>query len=146
MLTDLRAFIVSADTSGLDADRAAAIASIRAAIGTKMFHDILDEGVALPALTYQLISDRSDLTQDGDSGLYDPRVQIDVWAKTALSRDQISAAIVTALHGYAGLMNPVGSPVTGTPVCVITWDNSIDTFESDRKQYRRTLDFKISHN
>lgn len=145
-LTDLYAFITMADTSGLDENRAAAIATIRSLIGSgspiayRMYPDILDEGCQLPALTYQLISETGghDLDASPD-GLYFPLVQIDVWANSALDRWNLGLAVKEALDGFAGTM-------VGTTVDALLWDNNIDSFESDRKQYRRMMDFRIIHN
>ena len=151
MLADLYSFITSADTGALDQERAAAISVIRAAIANsgvspasmRMFPDILDEGVTLPALTYQLIDNGADHTLDGAAdGLYHPRVQVDVWAMSAVARASLGEAVKTALDGYTGAF------MAETFVGVLIWDNEIDSYEgdSDRKQYRKTLDFRIVHN
>ena len=139
-LTDLFDFIMAADTSGLDSDRAAAIAIIRSTIGTRMYPDILDEGATLPALTYQLISNNGGHSLDAQTdGLYFARVQIDVWAKTAVARGNLGLAVKQALDGFTRIM-------IGTDVCALLWDNELDSFEPDRKQYRRMIDFRIIHN
>jgi hypothetical protein len=109
-----------------------------------MYPDTLATGVPLPALTFQMITEVSELTQDGDCGLYTPRWQFDAWAKTAIDRETLGNAVRTALHGFAGFMTS-GSPETGTGVDVAIWQNSIDSYEPDRKQYRRMLDFIILH-
>lgn len=153
---DLFTFITSADATELTADQRAALATIRSMIQTsppvvapntpwRMYPDLLAEGVTLPALTYQMISDVSELTEDGDCGLYIDRIQIDAWANSAVDRATLGDAVRTLLHGYSGMIGG-GSPITGTPTCVVQWDNSIDEYEPDRLQYRRVMDFKIAHN
>jgi hypothetical protein len=72
-------------------------------------------------------------------GLFTPRVQIDVWAADALTRDAISLNLKIALDGFAGSLNG------NTAVDVLLWDNEINSYEPDRKQYRAMLDFKILH-
>lgn len=144
MLTDLYNFIMAGDA--LDETRNAALILVRGLIGTRMYPDTLKEGSPMPALVYQLISDVPELTQDGDSGLLSPRVQIDVYSDADTERNKIGKALFTALQGFAGIMGS-GSPVTGVPVSPIKFENKgINSFESDRKQYRRTMDMIIFHN
>ena len=150
-LTDLYTFLTTASTAGMDSDRAAAIATVRAMIATpapvvapntpwRIYPDILAEGVTLPALTYTLIDDKTEHTLDGASeGMYYPRVQIDIWANNSIDRMNLGLAVKESLDGYTGLM-------VGTEVCVLLWDNEIDNYEPERLQYRKTLDFRIIHN
>src|ERR1035441_7184146 len=92
MLADLFTFLTTADTSGLDSDRAAAIALVRSMIGRSdaapgqtpwaMYPGTLAEGAELPALSCTLISDSIQHQISGeDIGLYHTRVQIDAWSQ-----------------------------------------------------------------
>ena len=142
MLTDLYSFVVSDDMSGLDADRAAAIATIRSMIGTQMYPLTLREGTVPPALTYQLIDNGADHTLDGaNDGLFHPRVQIDGWALRYVDLITLSDAVRIALDGFIGFIGP-----GLTDVNVLIWDNEMDTYEPDRKEFRKTLDFRVIHN
>lgn len=142
VLTDLYNFLLVASTSGLDSNRAAAIATVRSMAGTQMYAGILDEGAKLPALTYELVDDGTEHTLDGASeGMYHPRVQIDVWTMSSADRKALGLAVKQALDGYSGFM---GSGQTD--VCVLLWDNEIDGYEPDRKQYHKMLDFRVIHN
>ena len=156
MLTALYQFVTVGDTSGMDSDRAAAFATVRTMIQTsapvtspntpwRMYPDILAEGVKRPAIAYQMISDEAELTQDGDSGLYPPRVQFRVVADNAIDRDTLGKALQAALQGYAGQMGG-GSPLVETDVCVLQFAGGIDEYEPDRLNYVRLLDFHIIHN
>jgi hypothetical protein len=147
MLTDLYAYITAADTSTLDADRAAALTTIRGLIASgsplisRLYPDIVDEGAQLPAMSYSVISNTAEHTLDGaNDGLFSPRVQIDVFSTTSLQRGTLGDAVKVALDGYTQ------TAMGGTFVGVLIWDNEIDVFESERKQYRKTLDFKVVHN
>jgi hypothetical protein len=141
LLASLYWFLIAADTSGLDADRAAAIMTVRAAIGKRMFPGgILDEGIPVPALTFMLVDNGTDHILDGISdGLYRPRIQFDVWAMRALDVEALANALRTSLDGLTNAF--LGS----TEVDVLLWDNEIDKPEvyAERRQYCRMLDFRI---
>ena len=144
MLADLVAYLISADTSGLSSDRQTAIAALRAAVGTRVYADILEEGQGLPALTYQLIDGGIGHVLAGTSdGIYHPRVQIDVYTDLASGgpavRDSVAANVIAALDMLSG-------SIVGTSADLVIWDNEQNLFEPDRKQYRKMLDFRIFHN
>lgn len=162
VLTDLRTFLVASDTSALDPDRAAAIDTVRSMITSsdrqrtppnserssppappapgpaRMYRDFLDEGATLPALTFQLVDSVGDNLLDGQpDGLSRTRVQIDVWTMLDADRTVLAEAVKTALEGL------VTAFMGSTEVNALLCDNEIDSFEPERRQYRRTLDFTI---
>jgi hypothetical protein len=151
MLTDLYAYLTTSDLSQVDATHAAGAQQVRNYINNgnpppagqtqwRLYPDTLAEGATLPALTYQLISSHTEHSLDGtNQTLFWDRVQVDVWATLASDRINLSAALIAALDGLTGML-------VNTELCVILWDNSIDTFEPERLQYRRTLDFRVIHN
>lgn len=152
MLADLKTFLGTSNTAGLDEDRAAAVAVVRSMTGigspivrTRIYPGmILDEGVVIPegsgALTLMVVDNGTDHILDGVSdGLYRPRIQFDVWAMRAKDVEALAKALRTALDGFTGAF--LGS----TEVDVLLWDNEIDKPEvyAERKQYCRMLDFRI---
>lgn len=140
MLTDLRTYIVSQDTTGMDSARATALTAIRAAIGGRMFPDVPDEGISATSLSYQLIDDSLGHVLVGtNDGLYRARVQIDVWAFDPITRESVSDNLVIALDGFMGTIGT-------TPIGILLWDNGLNMYEPDRKYYRKVLDFKVLHN
>ena len=145
-LDDLRAYITAGTST--DLTRQAALTTIQemigdgnSPIGMQMFPDTLATGAVMPALTYMLVDDGTDHILDGVSdGLYRPRVQIDVWADDPGDRKVLGLALKQALDGLTNLF--FGS----TDLNTLMWSNEIDTYEPERKQYRKMLDFTVQHN
>jgi hypothetical protein len=138
MQCDLYSFLISAPITVTDPDRAAAMAALRAAVGTRMFPDVLTEGCQLPALTYSLISETVEHTIDGlNDGLFLPRVQIDAWATTRSECNAVAQDVIDSLDGYTN------APMGAMWVNALIWENSVDSYEDVRKQYRRAMDFHI---
>lgn len=136
MLTDLYQFVTGTAVTG-DPTRDTALATIRQMIGTRMYPDVLDEGCSLPAFACQLVSNTTGHLLSGEGeGILDARVQIDILAMTRAECVTLGEALRLALDGWIGM-------VGATPVGLLQWDNEIDGFEPDRKQRRRTVDFKV---
>lgn len=53
----------------------------------------------LPAITYEVISNRDGLTNDGKTGTQRPRIQIDCWASTYIGASNLCEVVRTALQG-----------------------------------------------
>lgn len=72
--------------------------------GTRVYPQDLPQGVTLPAITYQLVSNPVEATHDESPGssLSHPRVQITAWSTTHLGSVTLAAAIFSALHGFKG--------------------------------------------
>ena len=64
----------------------------------------LPQGVTLPAMTYQLVSDAHDYTQTGQSALGDPRYQINCWGSTYGDAKSLAEALIAQISGYKGSM------------------------------------------
>lgn len=135
---DLRQYVING--TSLEPARQAALTVIQSAIAGQMYPEVLAEAATLPALTFQLISNSTDHTLDAQPcGLEEPRLQIDVWANTGVQREILGQALKDALDGING------TTLVNTEFDVILWDNELNSFEPDRKQYRKMLDFKILH-
>jgi hypothetical protein len=142
MLCSVYGFLMTAPTAGLDPDRAAAITALRTAVGGRMFPNILDEGCALPALTYQRIGETTEENLDGaPDGLYDIHIQIDVWAMTRSQCDSLALSLRDSLVGYTN-----ASMGTNVWVNALWRDDAVDDYEEARKQYRTISDFHVIYN
>ncbi|MGH9523168.1 MAG: tail completion protein gp17 [Terriglobales bacterium] len=142
MIADLFAYITGTPDPSLDAGRIAALQAIQALIATRFYPEILDEGCAMPAAVYQLISSRTDHQLDGTpDNLFTQRLQVDVYAQGGTSDYAICKSLADnfriALDGLAQLQ------IGGSYVNVVTYEDERDEYESERRQYRRSLDFEV---
>ncbi len=98
----------------------------------------IPQGVALPALTYQIISTTRDQTHSGASGLVTSRVQIDVFANTYADVEAIGDLVAAWLKN--------GRPTIG-PVSVqhSRLSNEFDEYDSVTGEYRRIIDALITY-
>lgn len=71
---------------------------------TRVYPIRLPQGVPLPAMTYQLVSDAHDYTQTGQSTLNDPRYQINCWGSTYGDAKSLAEALIAQVSGYKGSM------------------------------------------
>jgi hypothetical protein len=132
-LPDIRGFLLGDPTvSGMVNHGSPAIPSV--------FPVILKEVAPLPALTYHVVdmpSEGIDIDDIKSVGVKYMRLQIDCWGMTYPDCDALAWAVRARFDGFAGVMGTV-------PVVVTSRDNGFDDYESDRKQYRRVLDFILA--
>lgn len=76
-------------------------AGVTAAVGARIFPVGGRQGAEMPYATFQRVSTAGAAHMDGPSNLEWPRLQIDVWASTALAAMQAAEAINLALDGQA---------------------------------------------
>lgn len=139
ILTDFFAFMTTAPDPTLDLDRQAALIAWQTAIGTRLFPDFLPEGEDLPASVFTMISNEQGYTLEGDAFDFEPPVvQLDIYSKDAVLREQLGGFAKGALSGFSGNM-------AGTRVGVVMLNNEINGYEPDTLRFRKTLDFKIVH-
>lgn len=83
--------------------------AVAAAIGTRMYPDALEQGAALPAAVYQVISRTHVQHLQGITTAGTVRVQIDCYAATRLAADAVAEAIVAALRLLAATPAAIGA-------------------------------------
>ena len=79
-------------------------AAVAALVGDRIKPDILPQGLAMPAITYQLISGPRDQTADGPTGLVNSRWQINMWAETYDDVLTVRTAVRKAMNGKDGVV------------------------------------------
>lgn len=116
---------------------------LQAVIGSgsqmRIFSQRLAQNAPLPALTYQLISDPSENSHTGASGLAKARVQIDAWAKTKEEARSVTRAARIALVGIKRTV--AGISLQGA----YKINESSMTDPTDAGMRRRTMDLTIWH-
>jgi hypothetical protein len=81
--------------------------ALTALISTRFFPDVLPQGTALPAVTYQCISDVKYHTLTGQLEMESPNYQFTVFAATRTSARAVANQIKTILSDFAGTMGDV---------------------------------------
>ena len=107
--------------------------AITALIDTRIMPAPLRQDCEMPAISYQLISQRDDILHDGPKGLPDARVQFDCWADDYAGAKALAAAVKTAVHAYKGLMGDV--QVERARV-----ENIVDGYEPNTGRQRVVID------
>jgi len=90
-----------------------------------------------PAATYKAISSITQYTMGGSVGMVTTRMQFDCFASDYLDAKNIATAIRLVLENYTGTLTD------GTFVNAIWVANVTDSYESDVRLYRTSIDFKI---
>lgn len=114
-----------------------------ALVSTRVYPVILPQAPMLPAITYQIVTNDSEYSMEGPSRLADPRMQIDLYAGTALGVQQLRDAVMAALSGTKGVF---GSPPVRIQGIFRTME--LDAYEeqleaSGPRMWRKTLDFNL---
>lgn len=136
MLTDFYQLVNSGVTG--DSTRDAQLQAIRTALAGRFSPDIIDEAATVPAASFTLIDNRQGHQLDGTvDGLYFARVQIDIVSKSAAQNDSLGKSFRIALDGLTGLV--IGT----TEINSLLFDNDLDMYDGDRKQYRKIIDFRL---
>lgn len=105
--------------------------AVSALVGTRIYPEIMPQGVQYPAVRYQLIDTPRTYAKGGYAGMSRPRLQIDCWSPSYLEAKRLAAAIRAAMERY--------------PYAVC--ENEADMSEGNVEPplYRRMLEFRIWH-
>lgn len=116
--------------------------SISAIVATRIYFQYLPQNPVFPLIRFQVISDESNYTNDGDIGLDRPRIQFDSDSPDAEECINLAALVRKRLSGFSGTLS--GKSVKG-----IFRDNVRDDDEvladGVTKIFRRAQDFFVWH-
>lgn len=112
--------------------------AVTALVGMRIFQEQLAQGATMPALSYQLISDPSENSHKGPSGLAEARVQFDIWGDTKQQTYALSLAVRKAFAGRH-------STNAGVSLQGAFKDNETTLFDTDIRKRRRVLEMLIWH-
>ena len=99
-------------------------AGISAIVGTRIYQVKMPDNVAFPAISYQTSFGSQIESFTGFSGLRNPVINIDSWAKSAGVAKDLAEKVRAALHGYSGTYGDV------TIDNVLEW-SFIEMYDSD---------------
>ena len=101
---------------------------VAAVVGTRIYQVKMPDNPTLPAISYQTVFGSMVESFTGYSGLKNPVISIDCWAKTAGAAHELAEKVRTALHGYAGTYSDI------TIDNVLEWTHT-DLYDSDTEIY-----------
>jgi hypothetical protein len=87
-----------------DAGLCAFLESAGTPAGERVFPMRLPQGESLPAIVYREVSPGIEYTQGGQSGVSEPRYQLDCWGADELGAKTLAYSVQTAISGYKGAM------------------------------------------
>jgi hypothetical protein len=124
--------------------RLANYAGLAALVGTRIDPGILNQGDALPAVTFRKISGPRIHQMGSDPGLVEARYEVNCWGDAEDNADgfgdiaAVGAQVVLALSRYSGTISSV-------VVDQVFLDDEEDLYEPSTKTWRRILDFIVHY-
>lgn len=120
-------------TVGVVIAQALTAPAVVAIAGDRVFPNVLIEGVALPAVVYQVVSQIPQSSFDGsfDTRLFQSRVQIDCYARRYLDAQNLAAAVGAAIEALSSSS-------------AAAWmEAQRDLFDNETQYHRVSMDFSV---
>lgn len=116
---------------------------VSVAVGAaRIYPGILPQGITLPSIVQNLISEQIDYHMGGDDGLVSARVQIDSWALTQDAAVLLANLVFDALSGYSGtVVYGSNSPQDTMVIRAVFHDQGRDDYDSTAKMFVRHRDY-----
>lgn len=112
---------------------------LAALVGGRIYPLILPQDPALPAVTYQKVSESSEYIHDGVSSIRKGRLQLDCWAATYATAKAVAAQVKASLHRFSGVLGGAGGVQVGG-----AWiEDETDFYEPDPPIYRVSVDVRL---
>ena len=111
-------------------------AGVTALAGLRVFPIAPPQGGIDPCVAYHRITEISDYTMDGDSGLLLSRFQIDAWAQRADVANQLGAAVYDCLSGFRGTQDTIS-------IQAIFMVSARDDYDELAKMFRMSRDYEM---
>ena len=113
---------------------------VQALVGTRIFPvgGRPDEGpeAALPAITYQRVSNRRLTSHEGSLGASQPLIQLSCWARTWSEARALATAVRRALDGWIDYS-------TDPPIQGVTIEDELDEYDADAGVYHVPLSVRV---
>lgn len=120
-----------------------AYAGLIALTSTRIYPLILPQDCALPAVTYQRISDPVDHAMGSDVTTYHPRYQVSCWATTYAGVQAVAAQVKAALRDYT---STAFGGAGGENVLRVFYEGTYSSYDPNTEEYQEVLDFIIWYN
>lgn len=111
---------------------------------SRIYPVVLPQGIILPSIVYNLITEGTDYHMQGPSGLIQARYQIDCWAQTQDAAVSLANLVKDKLSGFRGLV-PFGSESPQEEIIIrgVFHDQGRDDYDPVAKLFRRQCDYLI---
>ena len=107
----------------------------------RIYPNLLPQGCAMPAITYQQISGVRDYVMGGVTGVAEPSYQVTCWAKTYAGATALAKVVRELLNCYQGTVSE-----TVVQLIMLNDEGDIPQFPPETKElvkYGKRLDFTI---
>lgn len=121
-----------------DAGLCAFLESAGTPAGERIYPMRLPQRAVLPAIVYQEVSPGIEYTQSGESGVKEPRYQLDCWAANEFAAKMLALSVRMAISNYNGAMG-------NEQVFAAYIDGTRDDPDPDTGRCRVILDVVIQH-
>lgn len=127
-----------------DAAVAATVSSGNSPDLYRIYPGVLPQGITLPSIVQNLISEVMGYIMQGDDGLMQARIQVDAWALTQDLAVSLASKVYDKLSGFSGTVTyGSNSPQDSVVVRAIFHDQGRDDYDSASKMYVRRRDYLI---
>ena len=106
---------------------------------TAIFNEVADQETPNPCIVFTENTYKTNRTKSGVSTLDEPSLQVDIYADTAIVRNQIGARVRTVLDGYSGTVGAI-------KLQQIVFIDQYSNYDELSEAYRTSQDYNIRHN
>jgi hypothetical protein len=123
---------------------AAVLAAVTTSGVSRIYPGVLPQGITLPSIVQNLISEGSGYHMQGDDGLVQARVQLDCWALTQDAAVSLAGLVFDLLSGFHGTVSfGSDSPQQSIVVRGVFHDQGRDDYDPVPKLFTRRRDYLI---
>lgn len=109
---------------------------------SRIYPGVMPQGITLPSIVQNLITEGSDYHMQGSSGLMQARIQIDCWALTQDLAVSLANLVYDRLSGFSGTVAfGSESPQQSIVVRGIFHDQGRDDYDPTPKLFARRRDY-----
>lgn len=108
-------------------------------LSTRIFPEILPQGITKPAIVYQRVSTNRIHTMRVDGSLVATMFQFTVWDVTMSGAKTVATYLRNALQNKTGLIGGV----SGVTINAVLIENEFNTFDSETLEFGVVLEFEI---
>ncbi|MCB1476650.1 MAG: DUF3168 domain-containing protein [Rhodobiaceae bacterium] len=115
---------------------------LTALVGTRVSYAVNQQGAPLPRVTILPVSRVPGYADDGEAGLTEARLQIDIYASSLAAAREIAAAVFARLSAVSAVI----SGVDFQTIELLDEDASFEALTDGDQPYRVRQDYLIWHN
>ena len=105
-------------------------------VATRIYEDVAEQATKYPCIVISVVSYSTVMEMQGPTGFANERIQIDVFAETAMDRVKTRDGVRRALNGFRGT-------VKGIRIDSMVMVNDVSRFIEQADVFIRTVDFSV---